>query len=475
MTRSSLRRHTGAGATDVGFTMVETAVAIVVVLVVAASLTGLFVTTTRITHLHGDRQLAIQLADDAMERVHALKVAALLTGRDENSARKQWNNPLGAVGGMLASGHTDLAYDADAGTGDGISAVLPTAPLEVTLNGLTYRQHFYIGTCVRPTADTAECVSAASAASAGKTDVIPFYRVIVAVTWSGLLCANGECAYVSSSLIGSKTEEPVFNTNTGVDTLDVTTAMEATRYNDVTLPVTLAFEADGGEGDLTWRADNLPPGMSINASTGTVSGTPTTAAAGTWATRVTVSDVYEQEDYVAWTWYIRALPVISTASTATFSAPGGAAYTRTFAATGGSPALVWTAVNLPPGLTMAAGTGVVSGTPTTLGTYSATITVTDAHQQAASKTFTFSVPALSMSVAGQTLTIGTAASITIAAAGGFKPYLYTAVNLPAGLTMDGTTGIVSGTPTSASTWTVTIRVTDSAGATVSRNATWRVT
>lgn len=458
---------------DSGFTLVETMVAIAVVLVVTASLTGLFVAASRIAHLHGDRLTGIQLADDAMERVHALKVAAILTGRDRQSVTAQWAAPLDAVAPMLDSAVTDITYDADADSGAGATAKLPTSPLEQTLNGLTYQQHFYIGSCVRPKADSAECVAAAAVAGAGRSTATPFYRVVVAVTWPGRLCPDDLCSYVSSSLIGSRTEEPVFNTNSSAGVLDLTTEMESVVYHDVTLPLSLTFAATGGAGDRTWSALNLPPGLTISPATGTVSGTPTTA--GTYPTRVVVTDVYDQQDYVAWSWQIKALPVISTSNTSASTIKGGVAYTKTFAATGGSPALVWSATGLPAGLTMAPATGIVAGTPTAVGSWTSTITVTDGHQQSNSKTFTFTAAALSLTVAAQTLTSGTAASVTIAAAGGIQPYAYTATNLPTGLTLDTSTGVVSGTPTRTGSWTVVIRVTDAAGTPVTKNATWKVT
>lgn len=65
----------------------------------------------------------------------------------------------------------------------------------------------------------------------------------------------------------------------------------------------------------------------------------------------------------------------------TSSLPGasiGSAYSATLNATGGSPPYVWTLYLgvLPPGLTLST-SGVISGTPTTAGTYNFTILVTD--------------------------------------------------------------------------------------------------
>lgn len=59
--------------------------------------------------------------------------------------------------------------------------------------------------------------------------------------------------------------------------------------------------------------------------------------------------------------------------------------------------------------------------------------------------------------------IGTSYMATVAASGGTAPYTYSAVNLPAGLQLDSTTGIISGTPTSAAKSSlITVTATDSA-------------
>ena len=52
------------------------------------------------------------------------------------------------------------------------------------------------------------------------------------------------------------------------------------------------------------------------------------------------------------------------------------AYSAPVSAVGGTPPYTWTATGLPPGLTISSA-GIISGTPTTTGTYSVTVTVTD--------------------------------------------------------------------------------------------------
>ena len=77
----------------------------------------------------------------------------------------------------------------------------------------------------------------------------------------------------------------------------------------------------------------------------------------------------------------------------------------------------------------------------------------------------------------QTSTVGTAVSLTLSASGGTTPYTFSATGLPAGLSINSSTGVISGTPTTTGTSSVTATVTDSATpthATASQSFTWTV-
>jgi hypothetical protein len=75
-------------------------------------------------------------------------------------------------------------------------------------------------------------------------------------------------------------------------------------------------------------------------------------------------------------------------------------------------------------------------------------------------------PALAMSGSLPNGTVGVAYSSSgLTASGGVPPYAWSAVGLPAGLSLDAATGAVSGTPTNAATYAFTVAVTDSAQAT----------
>ncbi|MFI0542490.1 M4 family metallopeptidase [Streptomyces sp. WSLK1-3] len=75
----------------------------------------------------------------------------------------------------------------------------------------------------------------------------------------------------------------------------------------------------------------------------------------------------------------------------------------------------------------------------------------------------------------QSATVGTAVSLQVAASSTNGGSLtYTATGLPAGLSINGSTGLISGTPTTAGSSSTTVTVTDSTGATGTASFTWTV-
>ncbi len=74
----------------------------------------------------------------------------------------------------------------------------------------------------------------------------------------------------------------------------------------------------------------------------------------------------------------------------------------------------------------------------------------------------------------QTTKVGTAVNLPLSASGGTGPYTWTASGLPAGLAINATSGVISGTPSTAGTSSVTATARDSTGATGSTSFTWTV-
>jgi uncharacterized repeat protein (TIGR01451 family) len=149
-------------------------------------------------------------------------------------------------------------------------------------------------------------------------------------------------------------------------------------------------------------------------------------------------------------------------------------YSQALGSTGKTGALTWTSGPLPVGLTLNPSTGIISGTPTAAGTVSFPTDFTDSFsppQQAPSDTLSITVAATPTLVTPPPLPmsyVGIPYSTGLATTGGVGPFTYavTGGELPAGLTLDPSTGNIVGIPTTAdgsgpSTFTVT--ATDSYG------------
>jgi hypothetical protein len=256
-------------------------------------------------------------------------------------------------------------------------------------------------------------------------------------------------------------------------TLTITTASLANGVVNTGYTQTLA--ASGGTGAYTWQltAGTLPAGLALNASTGLISGTPTIPVTATPLTfKVTDSGSPTQTATANLTLTITpATLTITTASLSTGVA--GVAYSQPLAATGGTGAYTWqlTAGTLPAGLSLNASTGLISGTPNTPVTATTlTFRVTDSGSpaQTANASFTLTIAPPVLTITTTSLpngVVGTAYSQTLQAAGGITPYTWqlTAGTLPTGLTLNASTGVVSGMPSVAVTSTpLTFKVTDSA-------------
>ena len=168
-----------------------------------------------------------------------------------------------------------------------------------------------------------------------------------------------------------------------------------------------------------------------------------------------------------------ALPAVSTASLA--GGTTGIAYSATLAGTGGVTPYTWSVVSgsLPPGLALSS-SGALSGKPTAVGTFPFTVGLTDVDGRTASKALSIAViaPLTVVTSSMPPATTAVAYSVTLAASGGSGTYTWSMASgtLPAGLTLSSA-GLLSGTPTSAGSFSFSVKVTDGAARTATKSLT----
>jgi hypothetical protein len=224
---------------------------------------------------------------------------------------------------------------------------------------------------------------------------------------------------------------------------------------------TARLAGSGPVAPYSWRAlDPLPPGLTLGPD-GLISGTPSTV--GTWT-----FDVMMTESTGSRFSAVRTLSLtVATVVVATSALPDaylGGSYSSTLTRLGGGWFATWHVVSgaLPPGITLSSG-GVLSGRPTSLGTYRFAVAVSSGGKASPSQVLTLVVRP--MEVATSSLPDGTAGRwysqpLTTHGGKGTLTWSLASGSLPPKLTL-GSGGRIYGTPNTLGTWTFTVRVTDS--------------
>ncbi|MCC6586630.1 MAG: putative Ig domain-containing protein [Bryobacterales bacterium] len=244
-------------------------------------------------------------------------------------------------------------------------------------------------------------------------------------------------------------------------------------------PYTFNLTASGGSPAYFWSISSgaLPAGLILNPVTGAISGTPTSTGTASFTVRVTDSLQTTAEKAFQLT---VTLPPFSIANDSTLPVGTvGAAYTLLLAASGGTPPYRWSAALAPPGLALDAGTGILSGTPTTNGAFTFTVQLADSSGLNASKIFTLTVNPAPLVIATSAVfsgTVGLAYSQTFSATGGIPPYQWALLSGSpgGGLAFDPTSATISGAPLATGSFPFTIQVTDSLGVKTSKSFTLAV-
>ena len=255
---------------------------------------------------------------------------------------------------------------------------------------------------------------------------------------------------------------PTYNLTITCPTITVTNP--ATNSGTVGTAFTQTFTQSGGQGTITWsKSGTLPTGITLNTSSGVLSGTPTQS--GSFPITVTATDSNGCTGTGATYTLTISCQTITVTKPVTATGTVDAAFSQNFTQTGAQgTATFTTASTLPAGLSLAT-TGTLSGTPTQTGSFPIVVTVTDSNSCTGnSSTYTLVIGCQTITVTKPATTTGTVSTpfsqnFTQTGAHGTATFT-TASTLPAGLSL-ATSGTLSGTPTQTGSFPIVVTVTDS--------------
>ena len=283
----------------------------------------------------------------------------------------------------------------------------------------------------------------------------------------------------ASNSAGTSTSATLIITiaGSGTDGVPATPALTSAFTASGTVGTSFNFQITATNSPTSFSALGLPTGLSLNSATGLISGTP--AAAGTSHVQVNASNAGGTSTSATLIITISAAgsggtsttPVLTSAYTA--SGTVGTAFYFQITATN-SPTS-FSALGLPSGLSLNSTSGLISGTPTTAGTPHVQVSASNSAGTSTSGTLIITISAAGSGGTSTTpvLTSAYTASGTVGTAFYFQitatnsPTSFSALGLPAGLSLNSTTGLISGTPTTAGTPHVQVNASNSAGTSTS--------
>ncbi len=215
----------------------------------------------------------------------------------------------------------------------------------------------------------------------------------------------------------------------------------------VNTPVNLSLTSTGGFGAKTFSATGLPPGVTINTSTGVISGTNTTDSYSATIAVTVTDDTGSVSTSFSWTTLAglvltpQSTQNVQVSQVITLPIPTSYSY-------GGT--LVYTVNTLPAGLSINSQTGTISGTVadeaqlsspyfTTVTASDGTHSTTTSFEWIVAKSLTILNPGTQLTPDGFVVNL----QIQVINAGG--PVTYSASNLPSSLQINPNTGLISGT------------------------------